>query len=455
MRDLGNHGAGTAGAAVLTAPTLREIEAFSQALAADAEGLDDAERIDRIAALERLRHSSEAAQTETVADFVVSQRSAAAERGEPAARRDRGLGLQVALARGVSPTRGQQDAALAMILRAELPHTRAAHRAGRIDGFKATLIARETACLSGEHRAQIDEDLCADPSVAEGLSPRRLVGRLQKAAAELDPASVTERRRRAEADRHVTLRPAPDVMTWLGALLPVKDGVAVHATLHREAVAAKAAGDARSIGQLVADILVQRVVHPGLADTATSGAEITWAEAATPTRPAPIAPTSSVPVMVNLIVRDSVLFGDQDGTGWVEGHGPVPGDLIREWIADNLDDGVDTFIRRLYERPATGALVAMDSRAELFQGRLAEFIRLRDRSCRTRGCGARIRHTDHIVARARGGPTTADNGQGLCELCNYAKEADGWSARTIAGPRHTVELTTPTGHTYTSSADIF
>ena len=45
--------------------------------------------------------------------------------------------------------------------------------------------------------------------------------------AELDPASVVRRRRRAEADRHVTTRPAPDVMTWLGALLPVKAGVAV------------------------------------------------------------------------------------------------------------------------------------------------------------------------------------------------------------------------------------
>ncbi|MDX6373033.1 MAG: hypothetical protein QOD98_2021, partial [Nocardioidaceae bacterium] len=67
MRDLGSDGAGTAGAAVLAAPTLAEIEAFSRRLAADAVGLDDAERIDRIAALERLRRSGEAAQTETVA----------------------------------------------------------------------------------------------------------------------------------------------------------------------------------------------------------------------------------------------------------------------------------------------------------------------------------------------------------------------------------------------------
>ena len=156
---------------------------------------------------------------------------------------------------------------------------------------------------------------------------------------------------------------------------------------------------------------------------------------------------------VNLIVRDSVLLGDEDGTGWVEGHGPVPGDLIRGWVAENLDTGLQTWVRRLYEQPATGNLVAMDSSADRFTGRLAEFLRLRDRVCRTAGCGAPVRHTDHVEPRARGGPTTADNGQGLCEFCNYAKEVDGWTARTIPGPRHTVETTTPTGHTYSSTAD--
>jgi hypothetical protein len=434
VRDLGTDAASRTGAARQTAPSLDEIETFTARLAADAVGLDDAERIDRIAALESLRRASEAAQTETVADFVVSQRRAAADRGVPAERRDRGLADQVALARGVAPRRGQQDVALAMVLRTELPCTREAFRAGRIDGFKATLIARETACLSAEHRAEVDQQLCADPETVERLSPRRLVGRLHKAAAELDPASVAERRRRAEADRHTSLRPAPEVMTWFGALLPVKDGVAVQATLDREARRAKAAGDARSIGQLMADVLVQRVVHPGRAED-------------------PTAATSTVPVMVNLVVRDTVLLGDQDGTGWVEGHGPVPGDLLRGWVADNLDSGVTTWLRRVYERPGTGDLVAMDSHATFFQGRLAEFIRLRDGTCRTPGCDAPIRHVDHPVPRSRGGPTSAANGQGLCEHCNYAKEAFGWTTRVVPGPRHTVEITTPTGHRYRSTAE--
>lgn len=455
MRDLGSDGAATTAGAVIRAPSTAEIEAFTARLGAAAAGLDDAERIERIAALEALTCAGQAAQCETVADFVVSQRAAAVARGVPAARRDRGLADQVALARGVSPHRGQQDVALAMVLRTELPHTRAAFRRGRIDAFKATLIARETACLSGEHRAAVDEQLCGDPEGVEQvsrLSPRRLQGRLQESAARLDPRAVAERRRRAEADRHVTSRPAPDVMTWLGALLPVRAGVAVHATLHREAVAARAAGDPRSVGQLMADILVHRILHPGLADTATTSSS-TWADASVPAGASPVPATPRVPLAVSLVVRDEVLLGDADGTGWVEGHGPVPGDLVRQWVADNLDSGVAAWLRRVYERPSTGALVAMDSRASFFDGGLADFIRVRDRVCRTVGCGAPVRHTDHVEPRARGGPTRADNGQGLCEHCNYAKEADGWSARTVPGPRHTVETTTPTGHRYLSTAE--
>ena len=232
MRDLGEDRSpvSAAGAAVLVAPTVEEIAAFARRLGLDAVDSDDAARIDRLSALETLRCSTEASLTETTADFVVSQRGLAADRGVPVERRDRGVAAQVALARRESPHRGQLDVELAMLLRrGELPHTRAAFRDGHIDAYKVTLIARETACLSVEHRALVDERLCADPEVVEGMSLRQLVGTLHRSAAELDPAAVAERRRRAEADRHTTLRPAPDTMTWFGALLSVKNGVAVHA----------------------------------------------------------------------------------------------------------------------------------------------------------------------------------------------------------------------------------
>jgi hypothetical protein len=83
---------------------------------------------------------------------------------------------------------------------------------------------------------------------------------------------------------------------------------------------------------------------------------------------------------------------------------------------------------------------------------LARFINLRDRICRTPWCDAPFRHRDHVESLDEGGLTTAGNGQGLCEQCNHAKQAAGWRARPRPGPRHTVETTTPTGHSYASTA---
>jgi hypothetical protein len=95
----------------------------------------------------------------------------------------------------------------------------------------------------------------------------------------------------------------------------------------------------------------------------------------------------------------------------------------------------------------------MDSPARHFPQNLRHLIEVRDGGlCRTPWCGAPIRHHDHITPDTAGGPTTATNGQGLCERCNYVKEALGWHSRPRPGPRHTVLVNTPTGHTHTSTA---
>ena len=70
---------------------------------------------------------------------------------------------------------------------------------------------------------------------------------------------MVNRRAKAEADRHVSMRPAPDTMARLSALLPAAQGVAVWATLTRVADQARAAGDPRSRGQVMADTLVERI----------------------------------------------------------------------------------------------------------------------------------------------------------------------------------------------------
>jgi hypothetical protein len=83
-----------------------------------------------------------------------------------------------------------------------------------------------------------------------------------------EPAGAVKRARNARADRHVSLRPAPDTMSWFGAPLPVEDGVRCLAALTRHADQAKAAGDARSRGQIMADTTVERLTGQAAADGA-------------------------------------------------------------------------------------------------------------------------------------------------------------------------------------------
>jgi hypothetical protein len=290
------------------------------------------------------------------------------------------------------------------------------------------LLARETACLSREDRAAVDAAVAGDATRLERMGDRELAMACQKEAYRRDPESYVARRRQAEADRHVSLRPAPDAMTWLSALLPVKDGVALKVALTRVADSARSAGDPRSRSQLEADTLVDSV----LAGSVQRGA---------------------VAVDLGLVMTDAALFGTSDDPAHVDGYGPVPAELAREIVAGACSRAERVWVRRLYADPVSGELVAMDSQARLFRSSLGRFVALRDRFCRTPWCDAPIRHRDHAWAADDGGRTSGDNGQGLCEACNHAKQAPGWRARPSprAGP-HTIETTTPTGHTYRSQA---
>jgi hypothetical protein len=156
----------------------------------------------------------------------------------------------------------------------------------------------------------------------------------------------------------------------------------------------------------------------------------------------------AVNVEIGLVMAETTLLGADDFPTHVTDYGSVPASVARQ-IAREADR---VWLRRLFTSPANGSLVAMDSRRRTFDGELRRFLVLRDESCRTSWCDAPVRHADHIVRAADGGATSGDNAQGLCEACNYAKEAHGWKATKVAGGRHRVEVITPTGHRYLSTA---
>ncbi|MDQ3273537.1 MAG: DUF222 domain-containing protein [Actinomycetota bacterium] len=408
--------------------------------------VDDAERVEQIRLLEQLKAAAGAAQARVTAGFVTSQRATQRAAGVPAEQVGRGIAAQVGLARRESPARANRYTGWAQLLVAELPATLAALQAGQTSEWRAMIVARETGWLSREHRAAVDTALADQLG---RLGDHQVEAETKKLAYRLDPHGYLARIRGAQRDRRVSLRPAPEVMSRLTALIPTAQGVAAYAALVRHADSLRAQGDPRSRGQLMADTLVERVTGQAAAD--------------------------SVPVEVDLVMTDTTLFNlgnhdhpdpdyegegeggadprcDADEPAQLNGYGPIPAELARRLVLA-ADDTTAVWVRRLYRHPDTGALVAMDSRRRLFPTGLRRFLVLRDQTCRTPWCDAPVRHTDHVVAADDGGPTSADNGQGTCEACNQVKQMPGWQARAAPhGAGHVVNTTTPTGHTYTSRA---
>lgn len=99
-----------------------------------------------------------------------------------------------------------------------MPHALRALSEGRISEWRATILVRETSVLSAEHRGHVDAALSA--RLAD-LGDRGAEREAKKLAYELDPGSVIKRARRAESERRVSVRPAPDTMTYVTGLLPV------------------------------------------------------------------------------------------------------------------------------------------------------------------------------------------------------------------------------------------
>jgi uncharacterized protein DUF222/HNH endonuclease len=389
---------------------------------------DEAALVAQIAELEKAKSAAAAGQARASAALDEKRRRAEADAGVLAAERGRGVASEIALARHDSPTRGAQHLKMAKTLVRDMPHTLAALEAGVLSEWRASLIAREAADLSAVDRRTLDAELCADVSNLEGMGDKRITAAAKSIAHRLDDRPATERAAKAAANRRVTFRPAPDAMSYVTAFLPAAQGMSVFTALGRAAGTAINTGDPRSRDALMTDTLVERVTG----------------------RPAWV----PEPVAVNLVLSDETLLGGDNSPAVMEGYGPIPARVARDLVdAAVTDERSKATLRRLYRHPQSGALVGMESRSRSFPKGLARFIRLRDLGCRTPYCDAPIRHLDHAQPKNRGGPTTARNGRGACEHCNYVKETPGWHVATgEENGVHTTEFTTPTGARYHSTA---
>ncbi|GAA1904430.1 hypothetical protein LX12_000437 [Williamsia serinedens] len=403
--------------------TLREM---MTALADLPIAADEAETVDRISLMESIKAVCAAGQAEDTLRLQELRSAAESERGVPVERRCRGLSAEVALARRASGNAGGRHLGFARAM-SEMPNTFARLREGSLSEWRATILVRETAYLQVEDRRIIDHALCADTSTLESVGDRALEALAKRITYERDPQAVVDDNASAPKDRRVTMRPKPDAMVQLSALLPMTAGIAAYAALKQHADGLVGDGD-RTHAQVMADTLLERLTGKAAAE--------------------------DVAVSVDVVMSADTLVAGSNAAAEVPGYGPVPADTARSLISDTLDADALVTLRRLFAAPESGALVAMESRARIFPTGLRRFITRRDVSCRMAYCDAPIAEIDHAHPHVDGGVTDSLNGNGLCRTHNRQKQNPGWAVTTSIDDDDTHEalIRTPTGHEHRSRA---
>ena len=190
--------------------------------------------------------TSWAAASELAAVAQITSRAAAAdprigvESGGRPARVCRDALGQIALALMLTHHGAEAWADLAVTLAWRLPDTGAALAAGRIDLYRARLIAEFTSVLSQEAARTVEKQVLPD---AGGRTSGDLRARLRRAVIAADPDGAERRRRAAERSADVRLYPDHDqTATLTASSLPQIESAAGYARITALARARMAAG---------------------------------------------------------------------------------------------------------------------------------------------------------------------------------------------------------------------
>jgi Domain of unknown function (DUF222) len=144
--------------------------------------------------------------------------------------------------------------------------------------------------------------------------------------------------------------------------------------------------------------------------------------------------------VIHVLAEQATISGGPQAPGYLPGFGPLPPSAVRDIAATAK-------IKPLMMPSTTPESGYRPSAA------LAEFVRLRDLTCRFPGCDepAEVCDIDHTVPFPLG-PTHPSNCKLLCRYHHLLKTfytgVGGWADRQLADG--TVEWRSPTGHTYTT-----
>ncbi|MDK1359542.1 DUF222 domain-containing protein [Arthrobacter sp. zg-Y1219] len=288
------------------------------------------------------------------------------------------------------------------------------------------------------------------------------------------PETIVQRQVTAFEQRTVWVRPEPDGMSWLSALLPAEKAQAIFTQLSVAARGEQAAGDTRTVDQLRTDILTDLLgghEHKGRRKGSGSGrgASGEGKGSGTGKRSGSDAgsgkgsgsdagsgkgagscrfghgPRARTEILV--LINAETLFGADDRPAELNGYGPISPVTARRMAREAAKW---TPVER---DPETEEILRVGKRRKVPDG-LKRVLRVRDGTCRFPGCrtNAVISEIDHTKPWARGGPTDHDNLEHLCRRHHMFKTEGFWKARQ---PRPgVIEWTSPGGRCYRTEPQL-
>lgn len=301
-------------------------------------------------------------------------------------------------------------------LRDSLPATWAVFLEGGCTDAAATIAADQSAGLTGEQLAAFD---LAAAQLVQEQKPGKLERTLGSLRDRLDPDASIDRHARASTRRHISVRPLGDGQASLTLTTDSTDVAAVYDVLRQAAIRAHGReGECRTLGQLMADIAVDLVLHGAAVD------------ASQPTDPAyPLERLGDLRVPHRKAVQATLLVvipagsatGTSDEPAQLAGMGSIDADVARRLVQHTR-----TWTRVVVD-PVDNAVLAIDAKERYIPSGLKRLIHVRTTSCDGDECGLPSHRADidHVIRVEHDGRTRHANLHPLCRASHQLKDEGG------------------------------
>lgn len=242
-------------------------------------------------------------------------------------------------------------------------------------GHGRGIAADESGGLDGDALAAFD---LAAAQLVQEEKPTVLIRRLAMLRDRLDPQAATVRHGRASGRRHVSARPGMDGQASFTISTDATDVAAVYDAVRQAAVKAHGReGECRSLGQLMADIVIDLILH---------GAAVDAPEMADPAYPMERLGSLRVPhrkavqATVLVVMSAETATGASEEPGELAGMGPIDADVARRIVQHTRS------WTRVVTDPVDDAVIGIDSKERFVPAGLKRLIHVRTPTCTGDDC---------------------------------------------------------------------